>query len=1018
MGLRETFAVPTRKVRPLVPCRQKTVPVAAAPRSLRARSLVTRTPPVVLAVALLVSLLATLLPALLVGGPAIADVGDPPATDVAGGPDPARAIGAGVYVVTLAAPPAAAYTGGLRDLPATSPVHGERFDRTRPAVARYARHLTAAQDRVLERVGGPVVLYRYTTALDGFAAALTGSQVRALRSAPGVLRVERSTKQHLDATTQAGAGPTPDVGSSTRTLLGLTGPRGAWARLGGPGRAGEGVVVGVVDSGIWPENPSFSGLADSTPGTAPALPGFHGECAPAERWTVEHCTDKVVSAQWFVRGFGAENIAGADFLSARDGTGHGSHAASVAAGDAGVRVEVDGQSFGTTSGMAPAARLALYKACWTAPEPAEDGCTTADTVAAVDRAVADGVDVLSASVSGSRRPDDSVERAFLGAASAGVFVAASAGNAGRPGSVGHVAPWVSTVAASTHHDFAGEVRLGNGRSLMGAMVPGRRAGPAGLVLGSAVAAPSASPTSAGRCATGSLDAALVEGRIVVCDRGGGARVDKSAAVAAAGGVGMVLGNTGPESVDADVHAVPTVHLDAEAAAAVRSYTRTAGPAATATLDPQEDRAGRVPAVAGFSSRGPAAGFGGEVLKPDLTAPGVSVLGAVAPPSDSGRWWDLRSGTSTSAPHVAGLAALLAGAHPDWSPARVRSAMMTTARDLVGRHDPLVEGAGQVDARRLLDPGLVFDTGPAAWRRVAAGDERARDVNTPWVAVGDLVGPTTVLRTVTNVGRATESYAVRVRGLRGVDVQAFPATVRLAPGRSRTVRLRITPRPTARAGRDVTGWLVWRGSRHRVRVPVSARPTVVSAPEEVRGTGDRGSVVVRGRSGNGRTVKLRSSGLVPATSTPVVVTPGRASDVRSVRVPPGTAVVRFAVALPGEDLAVGVYRGDQRVAGASRATGASPAVVTVPRPVAGTYRVRVGVGTPAGGARSGRLDTWVVPERGGSPVTLSTDAVGFAPGRRFGYSASWTGLDPARRYLGVVAYGDSGLRTLLAVDASR
>ena len=238
--------------------------------------------------------------------------------------------------------------------------------------------------------------------------------------------VERSTKQHVDRA-PAALRASPAVGSSSRSLLGLDGPGGVWAAHGGPENAGRNVVIGVVDTGIWPDNPSFTGLPQRTPGTAGHLPGFHGACDAAQEWTAEDCNDKVVSARWFVKGFGEENVATAEYLSPRDGTGHGSHVASTAAGDNGVRVEVDGQRFGTTSGMAPAARLAVYKACWTAPDPTQDGCTTADTVAAVDQAVADGVDVLNYSVSGSDRLDDSVERAFLGATAAGVFVATSAG---------------------------------------------------------------------------------------------------------------------------------------------------------------------------------------------------------------------------------------------------------------------------------------------------------------------------------------------------------------------------------------------------------------------------------------------------------------------------------------------------------------------------------------------------------------------------------------------------------------
>ena len=933
------------------------------------------------------------------------------------GPDTLRTTTPGLYVVTLATAPAAA---------AVPPAQGKRFDRTRPGVRRYVERLTAAQDALLHRLGDPTVAYRYTTATNGFAAALTSDQVKRLRSSPDVLLVERSTKQRLDQVRETVHPGSAGVGGSSRRLLGLEGPDGVWARHGGAERAGRDVVVGVVDTGLWPDNPSFSGLPLRTPGTAPGLPGFHGSCAPAQDWSSADCTDKVVSARWFVRGFGAENVASAEHLSARDSSGHGSHVASVAAGDHGIRVRIDGQGFGTTSGMAPAARLAVYKACWTAPEPADDGCTTADTVAAVDRAVADGVDVLSYSVSGGSRMDDSVERAFLGAASAGVFVAASAGNDGGRGSVGHVAPWVTTVGASTHHVFRGTVALGDGSRLSGAMVSDRAVPRARLVRGQDVADPDATPGQARRCERGSLDAARAEGRIVVCERGDGARVAKSATVAAAGGVGMVLVNPRHRSTDADVQSVPTVHVDVAAGRRLASYLEKAGSRATASLVPAGRADLSTPVLAGFSARGPTGD--GDVLKPDLTAPGVSVLGAVAPPSDSGRSWDLMSGTSTSAPHVAGLAAFVRGVHRDWSPARIRSAMMTTAYDVRGaaaRGGPLAEGAGHVDPQAFLDPGLVFDTSPATWRKVAAGALPARDANAPSLAVGDLAGPTSVTRWVTNVSSRRESWSVRPRSLSGVDVQAFPATFSLAPGQTRPVRLRVSARPSARVDQDVTGWLIWSGDRHRVRTPVTVRPTVVSAPRQVDGKGKTGTVVVRGRSGNGRTVKLHTSGLVAARTTPLSLTAGAFDPeapeadadtaTSQVDVPAGTDVARFAsTSGPGNDVDLYVFRDGALV---DSSTASSPdAEVTLTDPEPGSYDVYVNAHHTTGDApATGELATWLVPEAGGSTVRLSTDAVGFAPGKAFRYSASWQHLDPDRQYLGVVTYGDSQRRTLVEVN---
>ncbi len=872
--------------------------------------------------------------------------------------DSAAATTAGVYVVTMSAPGAAAH-------PRTRPRDGERFDRTRPSVADYTARLLAAQERALGAVGDPAVLYHYTTALNGFAASLSADQVVRLRRTPGVLRVERSAKRRVDATPTA---PLPSrVGSSSRDLLELDGPGGAWAAHGGTARAGAGVVVGVVDTGLWPDNPSFTGLPQRTPGTAATLPGFHGDCSPAEDWSVQDCTDKVVSARWFVRGFGEENVASAEYLSPRDGTGHGSHVASTAAGVDEVRVVVEGQRFGTTSGMAPAARLAVYKACWSAPDPDDDGCTTADTVAAVDRAVADGVDVLNYSISGSGRDDDAVARAFLGAADAGVFVTTSAGNGAQPGSVQHSAPWVTTVGASTHQVFQGAVRLAGGRELVGAMVSDQAVPDSRLALGADLAAPGASRAAARVCRTGSLDAAKAEGAIVVCERGAGPRAEKSAAVASAGGAAMVLTNTRPASTHADVHAVPTVHLDLAAARTLTTYLRGAGDRARAALDPAGRTDAPVPAAAGFTARGPTAS--GDAVKPDLTAPGVGILGAVAPPADGGRSWDVASGTSTSAPHVAGLAAFLASVRPSWSPARLKSAMMTTAYDLRGDPDPFVQGAGHVDPSRFFGPGLVFDTDAAEWDRVAAGEREAADVNAPSLAIGDLVGPRTVTRTVTNVSQRTESFAVKVRGLDGVDVQAFPATVLLAPGESADVRLRVSARPTATVDRDVTGWLVWKGDRHRVRIPVAVRPTAVAAPDAVDAPVAAGEVVVRGRSGNGRTVRLHSTGLVAAETSPVSLAPGdfdrgdpRAdadTAARAVTVPPGTAVVRVrgdddtGAALPVD---LYVYRDDELVETSSaRGDG-----VTLTNPEPGDYTVYAHARTTGSAATVGELATWVVP----------------------------------------------------------
>ncbi len=917
-------------------------------------------------------------------------------------PGPARR----VYLVTLAERPAAAYPGGIPGLARTAPATGRRFDRTTPAVAAYDQHLVVGQDRVLARVGRPDLLYRYTTVLDGFAARLDPRQVTRLRQTRGVLRVERSTTHRLDR-----AGPATALGAASPRTQRLTVPPGAAS-------AGRGTVVGVVDSGIWPENPTFAGVPERAPGLSAGLPGFHGACTAGEGWSAADCNDKVVSARSFVRGFGADAVSAAEYLSPRDASGHGSRAASLAAGGP-ADGRIAGQQFGRVSGTAPSARIAVYKACWSGPEPDDDGCTTADAVAAVDSAVADGVDVLSYAAAGSRSPRDTLSRAFLNAAAAGVFVATAAGNRGGSGTVEHPAPWVTTVGAVSWRVYRGRVRLGDGTVLDGAMVSTRRVRRTGLVSARTVPAPGVGSRTAALCESGSLDAEKVDGRVVVCERGVVGRIDKSAAVADAGGAGMLLLNRRPGGVDADVHAVPTVHLDLRAARVVRGYLRSAGARAEATLEPLGSSRTPVPRVARFSSRGPSPVDG--VLKPDVTAPGVNVLAATAPRGGEGPVWDLGSGTSSSAPQVAGLAATLAAEHPRWSPGEIRSAICTTAARPARGDGPFATGSGHVDPGAADDPGLVLAAGPVDWRRYLAGSLPAQRLNQPSVAVGDLVGRGSVVRRVTNVGRTAETYVARVAGLRGVLTQVRPAQVTVAPGQTRRIRLAFTVEPGARLDAWSRGALTLHSPVHDVRLPVVVRPRAVAAPRTVRGSGVRGSTVVRGRSGPAP-VRVRSSGVVPATPVGVTLVPG-GFDPKSptvgadtmatpVTVPAGTEVARFEMDAHGAGDAVHLflYRDGDLVA---QDTGAdADATVTLPHPAAGDYTLYVNAHEAGNGATTtGQLYTWMVPETGGTPLDLTPTAAGSGD---FRYQASWRHLDPTKRYLGVLTYDGSADRTLVEI----
>ena len=570
----------------------------------------------------------------------------------------------GIYIVQMIDNPVVAYEGDIKGLKATAPKNGHKIDPNSSNVVNYVNYLTSKHDKALAKAGGQKV-YDYVYSYNGFAAKLSLEQAKKLTGVDGVLAVSPDEEYTVDTST------TPD-------FLGLTAEGGLWDM----GYTGEDIIIGVVDSGIWPESMSFSDRTGTNGnGTKGGkldyhqIPGWHGKCTPGEEFNASDCNQKLIGAQYFNEGYGGN--AGIDddrpweFNSPRDYNGHGTHTSSTAGGNNGVSAEVSGIDLGTISGMAPRARISMYKALWSNEDGSQASGFTVDLVAAIDQAVADGVDVINYSISGSTTAfDTAASISFLFASDAGIFVAASAGNDGPDEStVAHNSPWITTVAAGTHDRYyAGTVTLGDGNEYNGASIDSRGAGPADLIY--------AGDAGDALCAIGSLDPAMVTGKIVVCDRGIYARVDKSYAVMEAGGIGMVLANVTPSSINADLHYVPTVHVDEVAGAAIRAYAQTDGATATLTGGILEEV--EAPEVAAFSSRGPALAGAGDILKPDIMAPGVDILAAVAPPGNNGRMFDFYSGTSMASPHIAGIAALIKEAHPDWTPMMVKSALMTTA----------------------------------------------------------------------------------------------------------------------------------------------------------------------------------------------------------------------------------------------------------------------------------------------------------------------------------------------------
>ncbi|XP_009758000.1 subtilisin-like protease SBT1.7 [Nicotiana sylvestris] len=552
------------------------------------------------------------------------------------------------------------------------------------------------------------MLYVYNNVIHGFSARLTPQEAESLETQPGILSVLPELKYQLHTT-------------RTPTFLGLD----KSADFFPESDAMSDVIIGVLDTGVWPESKSFD---DSGLGPIPA--SWKGQCESGTNFSSSNCNRKLIGARYFSRGY--ETTLGPideskESKSPRDDDGHGTHTSTTAGGSVVQGASLFGYAPGTARGMATRARVAVYKVCWVG------GCFSSDILAAMDKAIDDNVNVLSLSLGGgiSDYYRDSVAIGAFAAMEKGILVSCSAGNAGpSPYSLSNVAPWITTVGAGTlDRDFPAYVSLGNGKNFSGVSLYKGNSLP-NKMLPFVYAGNASNVTNGNLCMTGTLIPEKVKGKIVLCDRGINARVQKGSVVKAAGGVGMVLTNTAAngEELVADAHLLPATAVGQKTGDAIRDYlTSDSNPTATILFEGTKVGIEPSPVVAAFSSRGPNS-ITPEILKPDIIAPGVNILagwtGAVGPTGleedDRRVGFNIISGTSMSCPHVSGLAALLKGAHPEWSPAAIRSALMTTAytayknggaiQDVsTGKPStPLDHGAGHVDPVSALNPGLVYD----------------------------------------------------------------------------------------------------------------------------------------------------------------------------------------------------------------------------------------------------------------------------------------------------------------------
>jgi hypothetical protein len=678
----------------------------------------------------------------------------------------------------------ASYAGGIADLAATSPrVTGKPLSGKSAAETRYTRYIKGVEADAVAglRKAAPSIRFGSTlrTVYGGIAASLSAREIRAALKVDGVVAVQADDVRQL-------------LTDSSSDFIDATAVQEA---LGGRPDAGEGVIYGNLDSGVWPEHPSFADQghlgapppkADGTPRTCD-----FGDNPLTPATDVFTCQDKLIGGRAFLATYlsNPTRAAAEPYHTARDSNGHGSHTASTSAGNVLASAPVFGVERGPINGIAPGAWLSVYKVCGIS------GCYASDSAAAVQQAVKDGVDVINFSISGGTDPfTDPVELAFLDAYAAGVFVSTSAGNDGPgAGTANHLSPWVTTVAASTQtREFASTLSLtasnGDTYTVDGASITAG-AGPLPVVLSSAA------PYSNNLC-TAPAPAGTFTGKIVACQRGTNARVEKGYNVFLGGAAGMILYNPTLADIETDNHWLPTVHL-ADGTDFKAFMTGHTGVTGSFTAGQPRDGEGDI--MAAFSSRGPA----GLFLKPDVTAPGVQILAGMTPTPESpvegppGEYFQSIAGTSMSSPHVAGAAILLADAHPSWTPGQLKSALMTTAiedvlkEDLTTPADPFDFGAGRIDVDDASGVSLTFDETAQRYFDLGGDPLSAIHLNLPSINVPVLPGEVTTTRTFKNITSGKIDVSLSGHAPAGSTIEVSPGKIKLDAGQSATFEVTIT-----------------------------------------------------------------------------------------------------------------------------------------------------------------------------------------------------------------------------------
>ncbi|KAL9177800.1 hypothetical protein ABFS82_01G082500 [Erythranthe guttata] len=669
------------------------------------------------------------------------------------------------------------------------------------------------------------IVYSYRKVFKGFAARLSADEVKAMENHPAFIsaRPERKLDKHT---------------THSPNFLGLNQNMGFWQGS----NYGKGVIIGVLDTGVLPSHPSFS-----DEGMPPPPAKWKGKC----EFNQTACNNKIIGARYF-NSFDDSPL---------DDDGHGTHTASTAAGSFVRGANVFGNANGTAAGIAPMAHLAIYKVC-------SLFCSESDILAAMDTAIEDGVDILSLSLGGLSFSfyDDSIALGAFSAMENGILVSCSAGNDGPFNiSLSNEAPWILTVGASTiDRKIRATILLGNNETLDGESTFQPSDFPPTLMPLVYAGSLNTSDPNIQFCTPTSLNKSDLRGMVVVCEIGVVARVSKGIAVKNAGGSAMILVNPRiyANMTLAEAHVLPAAHVSYADGLKIKTYINsTITPTATILFKGTIIGDDRAPVVAGFSSRGPNYISPG-ILKPDILGPGVNILAAwpvsVENNTNTNSTFNIISGTSMSCPHLSGVAALLKSSHPNWSPAAIKSAIMTTA-DVVNlalnpiedeRYVPaniFATGSGHVNPSRANDPGLVYDIKPEDYipylcglnytnRQVGFILQRKVDcsveskipeaqLNYPSFAIRfgrSQPISQTYTRSVTNVGEPVSSYVVEIVPPPGIGVLVEPSNLDFSEA-NQTLQYQVTftgPESTTNTTVYIQGYLKWNSSKYYVRTPIA------------------------------------------------------------------------------------------------------------------------------------------------------------------------------------------------------